>query len=571
MIYLDFKTAIVNTFFTDLVSLFVMIIIWRQVLHRFDGIGYLVVSFLFQVICYLLLILRGQISDFLSIDASNTLAVMGALLALMGLERFTGKKSNQIHNYIVIVLFFLIHCYFTYIQPSLNIRILNVSVGLFLFSAQSAWLLIIRVPRNLRIYTFNVGIVFILICSINLVRISFFFINTNPNNDFLNSGNAEVFAVISLQLSLIILTFALFLMINRRLLGDIALQEEKFSKAFYSVPYAIIITSLKDGKIIEVNDGFYTITKYSHPDVVGSTTLGLSIWVNNQDRDWLINSLENNQKVVEKEFQFRRKTGEILIGLITAELILINNEICILSVVNDITERKLAEEKLKQSEEQLKKFATHLQNVQEEEKIVLASQLDNELGQNLVALKMDVGLFKKKVLKGFNNKESEEVFNKLDQTYNSIGKSLSTTLRMMDNLRSEVLYLMGIIEAINIYSDEFEVRNHIKCEFVTTLTALSLDKNQETSLFRIFQNGMSNIAEHSKATAVKINLYLTDNKLVLKIEDNGIGFEPKVDSKSSGTGLLFMDERAKLLGGELIVNSVINKGTTLIVEIPYTI
>ena len=235
----------------------------------------------------------------------------------------------------------------------------------------------------------------------------------------------------------------------------------------------------------------------------------------------------------------------------------------------DITERKCTEGKLKDSQEHLMKFSSHLQKVQEEERILLATQIHDELGQILVALKMDIGLLKQKALTGNVNSGSEELVTKLDHAYLIIGNSIKTTLKIMNDLRYEVLYLLGFIEACKLYSNEFQDKNKIKCQFTSAISTLNIDSRQSVILFRILQDAMNNVAKHSKATSVKINLYILAGKLIFEIKDNGIGFDTNINNYPESFGILNMKERTFLLKGEMNITSNPGNGTCIKVLIPY--
>jgi PAS domain S-box-containing protein len=163
-------------------------------------------------------------------------------------------------------------------------------------------------------------------------------------NDYFHSGEYEAFILIMYQMLFILLTYSLALMVNKRLLADLRSQEEKFFKAFHSSPYAILLTRLSDNRVFEVNDGFLKITGYPLGDVQGKTIYDLHFWAHIEKRATIINMLLAGGSVQGVELQFRRKSGEPFTGLYSADLVTINGERCILSSINDISERRLAEE-----------------------------------------------------------------------------------------------------------------------------------------------------------------------------------------------------------------------------------
>jgi PAS domain S-box-containing protein len=133
---------------------------------------------------------------------------------------------------------------------------------------------------------------------------------------------------------------------------ELKASEEKFSTAFKTSPYAITITRVRDGQFIEVNDAFTPITGFTHEEAVAGSSVGLGLWVNAEDRKRVISTLLDGRRVNGQEFLFRRKNGEIITGLFSAQIISLENEPCILSSISDITERKRAEERIQKSETQ---------------------------------------------------------------------------------------------------------------------------------------------------------------------------------------------------------------------------
>ncbi len=141
--------------------------------------------------------------------------------------------------------------------------------------------------------------------------------------------------------------------IEKRKETELALKEsnEKYLRAFQSSPYLITITRLEDGKIIEVNDTFVLLSGFTRKEALSNSTIGLDMWKNIEERNSTISALLAGKVVAGKEFAFRKKNGEIRTGLFSAKIIYINKEPNIISSIDDITERKQAENLLKESEQ----------------------------------------------------------------------------------------------------------------------------------------------------------------------------------------------------------------------------
>jgi len=137
---------------------------------------------------------------------------------------------------------------------------------------------------------------------------------------------------------------------------DLRLSKEKFSKAFMSSPYAICITKFEDGTLLDVNEEFIRITGFEYSELIGRTTIELKLWFNPDDRNDFIKRLSVDGRIVQKEYKFRTKNGNIIIGLTSAEILNVYNIKCILVSVLDITERKKSEISLRQSEERFRKI-----------------------------------------------------------------------------------------------------------------------------------------------------------------------------------------------------------------------
>jgi PAS domain S-box-containing protein len=250
-------------------------------------------------------------------------------------------------------------------------------------------------------------------------------------------------------------------------------------------------------------------------------------------------------------------------------LILPFGENKVITMVRNISKRKQIEADLKNSQEQLKNFAAHLQNVREEERVSLAREIHDELGQILIALKIDLGISKQIVFKAVKKSAIDDVSTRFNQMYSLVDKTIKTTRKIMTGLRPEVLELVGFQEAARLFTLEFMERYHIHCNFTSPTPEVQVDSQQAIALFRILQEALTNIAKHANATEVEVVVNVVDNKFVMKISDNGVGFDENKQIRQDSYGLIGMKERVYLLDGKLTVIGKPGVGTTVFVEMPY--
>jgi len=153
---------------------------------------------------------------------------------------------------------------------------------------------------------------------------------------------------------------------QRKVEAELRLSEEKYFKAFHLSPDSVNITRICDGLCVDINDGFTRMSGFTREEAIGETTLKLNIWVDSKDRDNLVDELKRNGEVINLEVQFRRKAGNILYGLLSAKIIVVAGEECILTIVRDITERKESETNLGKSNQELEAAYEELTATEEE-------------------------------------------------------------------------------------------------------------------------------------------------------------------------------------------------------------
>lgn len=230
--------------------------------------------------------------------------------------------------------------------------------------------------------------------------------------------------------------------------------------------------------------------------------------------------------------------------------------------VMDITERKQTVEALKQSQELLRELTAHQDRVKEEERRRIAREIHDELGQTLLALRIDVAM-----LDARTGKTHPRLNEKVRGALHHIDATVKTIRTIINNLRPAVLDL-GLTAAIEWQVNEFRRRTGIACELIMSEKEFELDDNRATTLFRVLQESLTNVIRHANASRVVIELYKQDGKLVMRIADNGIGIYPERRKNTNSFGLIGVEERIHALNGNFSLTSSPGEGVVLTIFIP---
>lgn len=227
--------------------------------------------------------------------------------------------------------------------------------------------------------------------------------------------------------------------------------------------------------------------------------------------------------------------------------------------ITDITRRKQA---IRESREQLRDLANHLETIREEERTRIAREVHDVLGQAMTALRMDVA----SLARGLDPRQSE-----LRSQTDAIGRLIKETIRnvrrIATELRPGVLDDLGLAAAIQWQAREFENRTEIACIVSDETDEIQLDMEQSTAVFRILQEILTNVARHSRASSVEVVLRQHDGWFEMKATDDGIGIREEAVSGRS-LGLLGIRERVSAWGGTVTFKGRKGKGTVVRVVIP---
>ncbi len=232
--------------------------------------------------------------------------------------------------------------------------------------------------------------------------------------------------------------------------------------------------------------------------------------------------------------------------------------------VLELEKRRLkAEEELRIKSENLRQLIMRIENIKEEENTKIAREIHDELGQALTAIKISLTSLSK------NYSNDKDIVEHLFLVNSTIEETIKSMRKISKRLRPRLLDELGLLPAIEWQVREFQTRTGIRCILSSSHDDIKLEPTISTNLFRIFQEALTNISRHSKATNVKIGIIQEPvGILTMDIKDNGVGLPKELSEKSGGLGILGMKERAQILGGGLEIISIDNSGTEVIVNIP---
>ncbi len=228
-----------------------------------------------------------------------------------------------------------------------------------------------------------------------------------------------------------------------------------------------------------------------------------------------------------------------------------------------LTERKRSEDELRRSREQLRELSRHVQDAVEEERIRIAREIHDVLGQELSLLQLELGL-----IQGRLPRSEKELRTKAKTMSRLIDTSIRSVQRISADLRPTLLDNIGLGAAVEWMVKDFQKRSLIECEISIEPPQLRMDPGRSTALFRILQEALTNVLRHARATKVEVHLAKSDRAATLTIRDNGIGIRPDRITDSKSVGLTGMRERAFPWGGKVEIRSKEKKGTEIIATLP---
>jgi PAS domain S-box-containing protein len=232
----------------------------------------------------------------------------------------------------------------------------------------------------------------------------------------------------------------------------------------------------------------------------------------------------------------------------------------------DLSEQKEKEKEILKLNKELRQLSIHLQTIAEKERSELAKEIHDEFGQNLAALRLNAAWLKSNI-----KDKSLKVEERLNEQLSISEDAINTSRTIYNALHPSMLDEIGLESAIQWHTKTFLKSSNLIFSIHTNIEYEKFSKEINLGFFRIFQDSLTNVVLHSKATRVVIDIYKMDATLILRVKDNGIGFDVNNVDIISSHGLLIMRERAYAMNGNLTISSSQENGTQVEVHVPLSI
>ncbi len=352
---------------------------------------------------------------------------------------------------------------------------------------------------------------------------------------------------------------------ERKKVEEAIASEQLFSDSLINSLPGVFYLYDQDGRFSRWNKNFETISGYSAEEISHMHPLDFY----DEDEKPLLTKKINtvfSKGSDEVTAHFYTKDKRKKPYYFNGHKIEINGKPYLIGVGIDITERVKAEKELLVYTSEIKKLTAHLEQVREEERTRIAREIHDELGQQLTGLKMDASWLLKRI-----GRDEKLFHEKLAGMIMLMDNTIKTIRRIATDLRPGILDNLGLIAALEWQSNEFCKHTEIPCVFASKVEDIYVERYLATGIFRIYQEALTNVMRHAKATRVQASLINTKTHIVLTIEDNGQGFDKSAIAMKESFGLIGMRERASMLGITLDISSSAGSGTSIILKIPLTL
>ena len=340
-------------------------------------------------------------------------------------------------------------------------------------------------------------------------------------------------------------------------------ESEQMMKAILTVS-PLGIAYIKNRKIIWANEALYSMLEYEE-DKRGIIKKMLHYPGENFSKSAARELLPLINEITYGQFETKllKKDNSILECMVYTYIVDMNDpdKGRILTIM-DVNDLKKAEHHIQKVNTKLRELTSYIENAIELERKEIAREIHDELGHVFTVLKIELSLLKDQL---FENAESLEPLNGMLKL---IDETIPKVRAISTRLRPSIIDHFGLEAAIEWQTDEFIKRTALKCKKNISKTGIKFDSEKSISVFRIFQETLTNIARHSGADMVSVFLGIANNNFILCTEDNGIGLNEKAVEKTMTLGITGIKERARGIGGKIEIIGKKGIGTKILLTVP---
>lgn len=317
------------------------------------------------------------------------------------------------------------------------------------------------------------------------------------------------------------------------------------------------------GNIIEVNPAYCKMIGFRRDELLQKNINQIEYSLSADEVNRRIEEMVKH-KSLKFETKHRRKDRKIIDLEVSVSIMVSDEKPLVAAFVRDITESRKAQLQIENYNTQLRHLTAHLQSIREEERRRIGREIHDDLGQQLTAIKMDVAWIDKKL-----PDESSLVKEKIKNIIALLDGSNISVRRILNELKPSILDEYGLLDAMDLQAKQFTQNTGIPVQVFCAESEIQLKESLATCIFRVFQESLTNITRHANATKVIVTIKVTDNKITVLIEDNGVGFDMSILQKKNSFGIIGMNERVRALAGFFEIVSTVDTGTKIKMVLPF--
>jgi PAS domain S-box-containing protein len=342
--------------------------------------------------------------------------------------------------------------------------------------------------------------------------------------------------------------------------------EERLRIILENLPDGVIVHNL-DGRIIQANKAACSMTGYSENELTSLTISDIDKEsVVRKDKETIWHKLKKGDLFLLVNATIRRKNGTRYPAEIRINSIVLNKQPVMLGLVQDVTERKRADEKLRDYQKQLKALASELSIAEEQERRRIAVGVHDNLGQRLAMAKLNLQVLAESA-------SQQDIRVAIESECETMNEILADVRALTFELSNPVLYEIGLEAAVKSWlENEIKGKTGLKYRFVSAGKHMKLNDDIKVVLFQAVRELLTNTVKHAGAENIKVDIDHRDAEVVVIVEDDGQGFDASNLGLPSGTrggfGLFNIRERIEYMGGQIDVVSGPGKGARIVITVP---